>query len=114
MAGIVAKPEGVTYPPIDELLKHADSKYALALYAAKRARQINSYYKDRESNVIQYVGPVVPVDADDKPLSVALREIDEGKLSLGRADGTSEDAGDKQADSATGEPQNHQDHQDQG
>lgn len=90
MSGIVAKPEGVTYPPIDDLLKHVGSKYALALYAAKRARQINSYYKDRESNVIQYVGPVVPVDAEDKPLSVALREIDEGKLTLGRADGSAE------------------------
>ena len=31
-------------PPIDDLMEHADSKYALAIFAAKRARQINSYF----------------------------------------------------------------------
>jgi DNA-directed RNA polymerase omega subunit len=35
---------GITYPPIDELLTKATSKYALAIFAAKRARQINDYY----------------------------------------------------------------------
>jgi DNA-directed RNA polymerase subunit omega len=39
-----AAPEGITNPPIDELLAVADSKYALVIYAAKRARQINAYY----------------------------------------------------------------------
>ena len=31
MSGIVAQPEGITYPPIDDLLEHVDSKYALSL-----------------------------------------------------------------------------------
>ena len=35
-------PDGLANPPIDDLMKHADSKYALAIFAAKRARQINS------------------------------------------------------------------------
>lgn len=26
MSGIVAQPEGITYPPIDDLLEHVDSK----------------------------------------------------------------------------------------
>ena len=43
MSGIVAQPEGITYPPIDDLLEHVDSKYALVIFAARRARQINSY-----------------------------------------------------------------------
>jgi DNA-directed RNA polymerase subunit omega len=38
MAGTVAAPEGITDPPIDELLAAADSKYALVIYSAKRAR----------------------------------------------------------------------------
>ena len=36
--------EGITNPPIDELLTKTDSKYRLVLYSAKRARQINAYY----------------------------------------------------------------------
>ncbi|WP_228430501.1 DNA-directed RNA polymerase subunit omega [Baekduia soli] len=31
-------------PRIDKLLVHVDSNYASVLVAAKRARQINSYY----------------------------------------------------------------------
>lgn len=75
MSGIVAHPEGITYPPIDELMEKVDSKYALVIFAARRARQINSYNLQLESNMVQFVGPVVPVEADDKPLSIALREI---------------------------------------
>lgn len=86
MSGIVAKPEGITYPPIDELLERTQSKYALVIYASKRARQINAYNMQLESNMIQFVGPVVPVETDDKPLSVALREIVDDKLDLGTAD----------------------------
>ena len=41
--GTAPVPEGFANPPIDDLMKHADSKYALAIFAAKRARQINSY-----------------------------------------------------------------------
>lgn len=47
-------PLGITNPPIDELLSRASSKYALVIYAAKRARQINDYYNqlgDRKSVV---------------------------------------------------------------
>ncbi len=83
MSGIVANPEGITYPPIDELVERTDSKYALVIYAAKRARQINAYNVQLESNMIQFVGPVVPIDSDDKALSIALREIVEDKLDLG-------------------------------
>ncbi|MDO5729124.1 MAG: DNA-directed RNA polymerase subunit omega [Actinomycetaceae bacterium] len=80
MSGIVAHPEGITNPPIDELMEKVDSKYALVIFAARRARQINSYNLQLESNMVQFVGPVVPVEADDKPLSIALREINEDLL----------------------------------
>lgn len=82
MFGIVAQPEGITNPPIDDLLNHVDSKYALVIFAAKRARQINTYQLQLEQNMVQFVGPVVESDPDDKPLSIALREINEGKLTL--------------------------------
>lgn len=82
MSGIVAQPEGITYPPIDDLLEHVDSKYALVIFAACRARQINSYNIQLEQNMIQFVGPVVETEVDEKPLAIALREIDEGLLTL--------------------------------
>ena len=82
MSGIVAQPVGITYPPIDDLLEHVDSKYALVIFAARRARQINSYNLQLAQNMIQFVGPVVETSPDEKPLAIALREIDEGMLTL--------------------------------
>ena len=57
--GTPAAPEGITNPPIDDLLKAADSKYALVIYAAKRARQINAYYSQLGEGLLEYVGPLV-------------------------------------------------------
>ena len=59
-------PVGITDPPIDRLLEKVSSKYALAIFAAKRARQI--------------IGPLVTPEPGEKPLSIALREIDAGLL----------------------------------
>ena len=73
-------PEGITYPPIDDLLGQVSSKYALVIYAAKRARQINAYYAQLSEGLLEYVGPLVEADATDKPLSIALHEINQGKL----------------------------------
>ena len=73
--------EGIINPPIDDLLSKVDSKYALVIFAAKRARQINDYYSDlHEGSLYDNVGPLVDSNIDDKPLSVALREINEDKL----------------------------------
>ena len=73
-------PEGITNPPIDDLLTAADSKYALVIYAAKRARQINAYYSQLGEGLLEYVGPLVETRHQEKPLSIALREINEGLL----------------------------------
>ena len=80
MSGTTPIPEGITNPPIDDLLKAADSKYALVIYAAKRARQINAYYSQLGEGLLEYVGPLVETHVQEKPLSVALREINEGML----------------------------------
>ncbi|GAA1906469.1 DNA-directed RNA polymerase subunit omega [Lapillicoccus jejuensis] len=81
MAGTVANPIGITKPPIDDLLEIADSKYALVIYAAKRARQINAYYAQLQEGLLDYVGPLVETEVSEKPLSISLREINEGLLS---------------------------------
>ena len=73
-------PEGIINPPIDELLSQVDSKYRLGLFAAKRARQINAYYSQLGEGLLENVGPLVDTAAQEKPLSIALREINAGVL----------------------------------
>jgi DNA-directed RNA polymerase subunit omega len=82
VSGTTARPEGITNPPIDDLLQAADSKYALVIYAAKRARQINAYYSQLGEGLLEYVGPLVDTHVQEKALSVALREIDAGLLTI--------------------------------
>jgi len=73
-------PEGVTNPPIDDLLDKVDSKYRLVLFAAKRARQINAYYSQLGEGLLENVGPLVETGVQEKPLSIAMREIQAGVL----------------------------------
>jgi DNA-directed RNA polymerase subunit omega len=75
VSGTVAAPEGITNPPIDDLLDRVESKYSLVLYSAKRARQINAYYSQLGEGLLEYVGPLVETTPQEKPLSIALREI---------------------------------------
>lgn len=82
MAGTVANPEGITNPPIDDLLEVSDSKYALVIWAAKRARQINSYYAQLNEGMLEFAGPLVETEPQEKPLSIAMREISEGVLTV--------------------------------
>ena len=74
------QPEGIINPPIDSLLEASDSKYALVIYGAKRARQINAYYSQLHEGLFEYVGPLVDTKLNEKPLCIALREINEGML----------------------------------
>ena len=86
MSGVHAVPEGITNPPIDELLTKADSKYALVLYAAKRARQINAYSSQLGEGLLEYVGPLVETHVQEKPLSIAMREINADLLTIERTE----------------------------
>ncbi len=86
MAGTAASPEGITNPPIDELLEKTTSKYALVIYAAKRARQINAYYAQLGEGLLEYVGPLVETHVHEKPLSIAMREINAGLLTVEKTD----------------------------
>ena len=86
MSGIAAAPEGITNPPIDDLLAATDSKYSLVIYAAKRARQINAYYSQLGEGLLEYVGPLVETHVQEKPLSIALREINDDLLTCEEVD----------------------------
>ncbi|AIY00547.1 MULTISPECIES: DNA-directed RNA polymerase subunit omega [Arthrobacter] len=77
---MTTQPEGIINPSIDSLLEAADSKYGLVIFGAKRARQINAYYAQLHEGLFEYVGPLVDTKLNEKSLSIAFREIDEGLL----------------------------------
>ena len=81
-------PEGIVNPPIDQLLEHVDSKYRLVLFAAKRARQINAYYSQLAEGLLENVGPLVETTNQEKPLSIAMREIQAGVVEAHETQGT--------------------------
>ena len=67
-------------PRLDTLLDRVDSHYAVVLVAAKRARQINSYYHNLgEGPFDEYTPPMVETGSKNY-LKIALEEIAEGKL----------------------------------
>ena len=68
-------------PRIDTLLEKVDSKYALVTIAAKRARQINNYYRNREEGSIDDIPPPLLDTRSRKILTIALEEIAEGHIS---------------------------------
>jgi DNA-directed RNA polymerase subunit omega len=80
VAGTKGVADGITYPPIDDLLEKSANKYELVIFAAKRARQINAYYSQLGEGLLEYVGPLVETHVQEKPLSIALREIDANLL----------------------------------
>lgn len=63
----------MNYPALEDLLDKADSKYTLAVLAAKRAREIiqgSEMLVDRKSS---------------KPVSIALEEIAKRKITFKRS-----------------------------
>ena len=73
-------------PKIDDLLSAVDSKYSLVILAAKRAREINSYYSQLGEGRGEYIPPLVESAIGTKPLAIALQEIADGKVAFERID----------------------------
>jgi DNA-directed RNA polymerase subunit omega len=68
-------------PRVDKLLEDADSHYAAVVVAAKRARQINSYFHNLgEGSFGEYPPPMVEAHGETNYLSMALEELSDGKL----------------------------------
>ncbi|GGH57706.1 DNA-directed RNA polymerase subunit omega [Rothia aerolata] len=72
--------EGIINPSADSLIGKAESKYGLVIFGARRARQINAYYSQLHDNLFEHVGPLVESEPNEKSLSVAMREINEGLI----------------------------------
>ncbi|MGH2706561.1 MAG: DNA-directed RNA polymerase subunit omega [Actinomycetota bacterium] len=73
------------HPKVEGLLHKVDSRYTLVILAAKRARQINSYYSQLGEGIRDFVPPQIPrLPENAKSLSVALEEIAAGKFGYER------------------------------
>ena len=69
------------YPRIDELLEKVDSRYALVIVAAKRARQINNYHHQLGEGIGFDEAPPPLIESRSKNyLTMAMEEIASGKL----------------------------------
>src|SRR5207245_9118545 len=66
-------------PRMEELLGRVDSKFTLVTLSSKRAREINDYYNQLGEGLGRIVPPQV-TSVSRKPLSIALEEVDAGKI----------------------------------
>lgn len=62
------------YPSVNDLLKKVDSRYTLVMMISKRARQI-----------VDGDEPLVNTDSN-KPVTIAVHEIHQGKIEYSRPD----------------------------
>ena len=86
-------------PPVEDLLDKVDSKFTLVTLAAKRGRQINSYFNQLGEGLGAIVPPQV-TSVSRKPLSIALEEVASGKISFHRR----EDVPQEEAQEEQGQP----------
>jgi DNA-directed RNA polymerase subunit omega len=67
-------------PRIDDLLEHVDSRYALVIVSAKRARQINNYHHQLGEGTFEDFAPPLVESRSKNYLTMALEEVAEGKI----------------------------------
>jgi DNA-directed RNA polymerase subunit omega len=71
----------VIHPRVDELLDNVDSRYALVIVAAKRARQINNYHHQLGEGIGFEDAPPPLIESRSKNyLTMALEEVSGSKL----------------------------------
>jgi DNA-directed RNA polymerase subunit omega len=71
----------VIHPRIDELLENVDSRYALVIVAAKRARQINDYHHQLGEGIGFEAAPPPLIESRSKNyLTMSLEEVSQGKI----------------------------------
>ncbi len=63
----------IIYPPINELLDQVDCRYSLVVMVSKRARQL-----------VAGDAPLIEVEEEEKPVTIAVNEIYQGKVSFER------------------------------
>ena len=67
------------YPRVDDLLQNVDSRYALVIVSAKRARQINNYHHQLGEGTFDELPPLIESRSKNY-LTMSLEETAEGKI----------------------------------
>ena len=67
-------------PRVDKLLERTDSGYAAVIVAAKRARQLNSYYRALGEGTYEEFTPPMVESRTGNYLTIALEEVASGKI----------------------------------
>jgi DNA-directed RNA polymerase subunit omega len=75
----VERRPSLMHPLLENLIEHVDSKFTLVALAAKRARQINSYFNQLGEGLGTIVPPQI-TSLSRKPLSISLEEIEAAKI----------------------------------
>jgi DNA-directed RNA polymerase subunit omega len=70
----------VIHPKIDDLTQVINSKYALVIVAARRARQINSYHHQLGEGTFEQFAPPMVESRSKNYLTMALEEIQQGRI----------------------------------
>jgi len=70
------------HPRIDQLMDQVDSRYALVIVAAKRARQINNYHHQLGEGTFDEFPPPLVESRSKNYLTIALEEIAQGKIKV--------------------------------
>jgi DNA-directed RNA polymerase subunit omega len=68
-------------PRVDTLLESVDSRYALVIVAAKRARQINNYHHMLGEGSFDEAPPPMIESRSKNYLTMSLEEVAQNKLS---------------------------------
>ncbi len=68
------------HPRIDQLLGQVDSRYALVIVAAKRARQINNYHHMLGEGTFDEAPPPMVESRSKNYLTMALEEVAQSKI----------------------------------
>src|ERR1041385_8491374 len=89
-------------PRMEYLLERVDSKFTLVTLSAMRAREINDYYNQLGEGLGKIVPPQV-TSVSRKPLSIALEEIEVGKIVKAEPVDEAAAEGDADGDTPTGD-----------
>ena len=68
------------HPRIDDLLQTVDSRYALVIVSAKRARQINNYHHQLGEGGFDDFAPPMVQSRSKNYLTMSLEEVASGKI----------------------------------
>jgi DNA-directed RNA polymerase subunit omega len=75
----MAVPYTMMTPCMEELLERVGSRFALVTLSGMRARELNDYYNQLGEGLGQIVPPQV-TSRSGKPVSIAMQEIELGKI----------------------------------